>query len=100
VGGGGGVCPSGSDTGGVLTVTDGRLGVETLMGVLGTVTVIGETDGVVTVTPGRSVVSADTVAGAIAAKASPTIPATANRRLNNLAPLSKWLPIRRLSALA
>jgi hypothetical protein len=54
VDGGAGVEPSGSETGGVLTVTDGTLGVETLTGVFGTVTVIGETDGVVTVTPGSN----------------------------------------------
>ena len=82
----------------MLTASDPTLGVETLTGVLGTVTVSGGSAGVVTVTLGRIVLSAPALAGTDAETASPSIPTTANRRKTNLAPLSRWLPIRRLSA--
>jgi hypothetical protein len=97
--GGAGVWPLGSETGGVLTVTDGTAGVETLIGVgVGSVRVIGVTAGVVTVALGRIGSSAPALAGRTPQAMSPSTPTTANRRLTNLAPLSRWLPIRLLSA--
>src|SRR6185437_4684658 len=92
--GGAGTCASGSVTGGVCTLTDPTPGVDTLIGVFGTVTVSGGTVGVVTVPLGRIVLSAPAVAGRAANPTNPSIPTTAILRQTKLAPLSKWLPIR------